>query len=78
MEYRHRHTCANGQVVPATRRQFWQAKFEQNVLRDRRVVRALRREGWRVLTVWECQTSDKEKLGRKLEQFVEAMSDNSK
>jgi DNA mismatch endonuclease (patch repair protein) len=49
----HRHGCSLSSE-PATRRRFWQAKFDANVARDRRNARALRALGWRVLTVWEC------------------------
>ena len=49
----HRHGCALASE-PATRRRFWQAKFEANMARDPRNARALRKLGWRVLTVWEC------------------------
>ena len=49
----HRHGCALASE-PATRRRFWQAKFEANMARDRRNARALRKLGWRVLTGWEC------------------------
>ena len=49
----HRHGCALSSE-PATRRAFWQAKFDANVARDKRNARALRALGWRVLTVWEC------------------------
>ncbi|MEY3027033.1 MAG: hypothetical protein RLZZ238_1930 [Planctomycetota bacterium] len=49
----HRHGCTLSSE-PRTRRAFWRAKFDANVERDRRNARALRRLGWRVLTVWEC------------------------
>ena len=49
----HRHGCSLSSE-PATRRRFWQAKFDANVARDRRNARALRALGWRVLTVGEC------------------------
>ena len=38
------------------RPEFWAAKFEQNRARDARVTAALGSAGWRVLTVWECET----------------------
>lgn len=53
----HRHSCPRGESCPATRRAFWQAKFANNVRRDRQAARVLRRMGWSVLTVWECQTA---------------------
>ena len=40
--------------TPATRTEFWQAKFDANVTRDRRDRCALLDAGWRVATVWEC------------------------
>lgn len=52
----HRHRCSAGQSTPASRVNYWQAKFERNVARDRANLRKLRREGWSVLVVWECQT----------------------
>ncbi len=66
----HMHTCRYGKVKPKTNAAFWQAKREGNRARDRRHVRDLRREGWEVLTVWECQLRDPEKLERKLRTFL--------
>jgi DNA mismatch endonuclease (patch repair protein) len=40
--------------MPSTRPDFWKAKFEANVRRDREVRGMLRAAGWRVATVWEC------------------------
>lgn len=41
--------------LPHSNREFWQKKIERNKLRDERDKEALRRMGWRVMTVWECQ-----------------------
>jgi DNA mismatch endonuclease (patch repair protein) len=58
----HRHTCGRCRI-PATRRSYWLAKIDRNAARDLRVQRALRRLGWGVMVVWECQTAAA-KLGR--------------
>jgi DNA mismatch endonuclease (patch repair protein) len=42
--------------MPRTRRAFWEPKLLGNKARDKRVQRDLRRLGWSVLVVWECQT----------------------
>ena len=55
--YWHRHRGCKRSFVPHTRSEFWEAKFERNVVRDKSVQRELRKEGWRVLIVWECDTS---------------------
>ena len=49
------HNCKKGRVKPATRAQFWEDKRTGNKERDRRNIRALKKLGWDVLVVWECQ-----------------------
>lgn len=58
----HHHKNCKRSKLPATRARFWAKKIGDNVDRDRRQVVQLRRQGWRVLTVWECQLKDPEKL----------------
>jgi DNA mismatch endonuclease, patch repair protein len=52
----HRHRCRYGRVVPKTNPDFWSAKRDRTVERDRSARRRLRRLGWAVLVVWECKT----------------------
>jgi DNA mismatch endonuclease (patch repair protein) len=54
----HRHPGCSFAYTPKTRIAFWQKKFDENVARDRRTCRDLRKSGWRVLVVWECKTND--------------------
>ena len=63
----HRHPGCRFAYTPKSRVAFWQKKFDDNVARDRRNVRALRALGWRVITVWECQTGSP---GRWLPRFI--------
>jgi DNA mismatch endonuclease (patch repair protein) len=57
-------------VVPATNATFWSTKRLSNVERDRRNLRALKREGWQVLIVWECETKNPISLQKRLERFL--------
>lgn len=50
----HRHVGCHWCATPATRPEFWAAKFEGNVLRDAYATAAIQRAGWRVGIVWEC------------------------
>lgn len=50
----HRHPGCHYATTPATRPDFWQTKFKQNVERDRRNRNDLLTTGWRVAVVWEC------------------------
>jgi DNA mismatch endonuclease (patch repair protein) len=52
--------------LPSTRRKFWADKIRANRKRDERVRRALRRRGWKVLTVWGCRVGCAADLGRVL------------
>lgn len=50
----HSHGCANS-VIPKTRREFWIAKLGANRVRDQKAKVALKKLGWRVVVVWECE-----------------------
>ncbi len=66
----HRHKGCKGATMPKSNVGFWTAKFEANVARDTRNRRDLRKLGWSVLTVWECQIRRPEVLQRKLARFL--------
>lgn len=57
----HRHRCSRGRSMPAANHDRWVEKFVKNMARDRRVRNSLRKLGWGVLVVWECQLA----LGRR-------------
>ena len=66
----HRHRGCRYATTPKSRRAFWQAKFDANVARDTRVSARLRRLGWSVLTVWECQLRTPERVVARLERLL--------
>ncbi|HWH08221.1 MAG TPA: DNA mismatch endonuclease Vsr [Candidatus Thermoplasmatota archaeon] len=54
------HGCPRHYRAPQSRLEYWSSKLERNRRRDARVARALRKAGWSVLTVWECQVLGKD------------------
>ena len=52
----HRHPGCRFATTPATRAEFWETKFGDNVVRDRDNGALLETRGWRVAVVWECST----------------------
>jgi len=62
----HRHAGCRKATTPASNRDYWLQKFRDNESRDRRKTRELNKLGWRVVVVWECETSDIEKLKKRL------------
>ena len=67
----HRHEGCARTTTPKTRAAYWREKFEQNIRRDRRNLAALRRLGWSVLVVWECQTFERTELLATLSRFLD-------
>ena len=66
----HMHHCPYGRVVPATNAEFWRTKRESNAERDRRNVNLLKKDGWQILIVWECQTRQPDILEKTLSNFL--------
>jgi len=66
----HMHRCRYGRVIPKTNKKFWKIKREGNAARDKRNLRQLRKAGWKVLVIWECQIRNSERLIDKLEKFL--------
>lgn len=64
----HGHGCAKGRL-PKSRLSFWTDKIERNRKRDAESARALRAAGWRVLTIWQCETKDIHRLKARLLKF---------
>jgi DNA mismatch endonuclease, patch repair protein len=66
----HLHTCRHARRAPVNNADYWQKKRIRNAARDRVSLRHLRRDGWRVLTIWECQMKDPNKLRRRIAKFL--------
>ncbi len=66
----HCHGCRAGRL-PTKDRAWWRAKFERNKARDARTGRELRRLGFRVLTLWECDVRRKTpSVARRIARFL--------
>lgn len=57
----HRHNCKRA-TMPTHNAALWRAKFDRSVERDVQSRDALAARGLRVLTVWECETKDRNAL----------------
>jgi DNA mismatch endonuclease (patch repair protein) len=57
-------------VLPKSRTDYWHPKLERNVQRDQNNVIALEALGWRILTLWECETKDRAWLVQRIQDFL--------
>lgn len=62
--------CRDG-TIPKTRTEYWKTKLENNRMRDKRHIISLRRQGWKVLRLWECKIEKSpDKIKEKLQKFL--------
>jgi len=66
----HGHKKCRRSSRPTTNTEFWNAKIDANISRDKKAIGRLRRTGWSVLVVWECELRDPQKLERRLLRFL--------
>lgn len=68
----HQHSdpkCRNAQM-PRSNTAYWSPKLARNIERDREAAERLQAIGWRVFTVWECETKQIENLEKRLREFL--------
>lgn len=68
----HGHRGCKRSKRPTTNAEFWNDKLSRNLIRDRRSRRALRRAGWQVLVIWQCETRRPDKLLKRLQAYLYA------
>jgi DNA mismatch endonuclease (patch repair protein) len=67
----HGHSCKRGARVPKTRQDYWLPKIAATIERDKRNTSKLKRDGWDILTIWECETTDATTLQMRLRAFLD-------
>lgn len=71
----HGHTCRWGRL-PKSRPEYWKPKIAANRIRDVRATRKVRRMGWSVMIVWQCQLRDLDQAVRRVARFLERRNRN--
>lgn len=66
----HQHADCRHASRPASNREYWDAKLDRNVARDRRSINALHDMEWDCLTVWECETKNMDALLKRISYFL--------
>lgn len=51
----HGHANCKYFVVPKTRTRWWSNKINTNKANDEKAVKALKKDGWKVIIIWECK-----------------------
>lgn len=69
----HGHSKCKKHRIPTSNREYWTEKIQRNVSRDKKNCRELGKLGWDVITVWECELANRDKLATRL---VRALTPN--
>jgi DNA mismatch endonuclease (patch repair protein) len=67
----HGHSCRAGRNRPSSNTAYWTAKLDRNRARDAANRRCLRKLGWRILIIWECELKNPERLRARIARFFE-------
>ena len=59
----HQHKNCGRANIPKSNKRYWLPKISRNIERDKKNVKALKKLGWRVVTIWECELKEKEEAG---------------
>ena len=51
----HGHANCKYFTIPKTRTKWWTDKINTNKVNDAKAVRALKKDGWKIIVVWECK-----------------------
>ncbi|OGW79330.1 MAG: hypothetical protein A2Z83_09280 [Omnitrophica bacterium GWA2_52_8] len=66
----HLHSKCRDGTIPKSQREYWEEKLLKNKRRDIRHIRELRKAGWKILRLWECEIEKKpEKVLMKLDKI---------
>lgn len=66
----HRHSNCRLARWPKSKLGFWVPKLNANRDRDAENIKALRKSGWKVKIIWECQTKNVTRVRKNIERFL--------
>ena len=68
----HQHSSKDCALVrkPRSNKVYWLPKLDRNVRRDKEHQEALKKAGWKVLIVWECEITKGGQLDTRLRNFL--------
>jgi DNA mismatch endonuclease (patch repair protein) len=66
----HMHGACREGRIPSSNASYWSEKLKRNVLRDEAHRAELKRMGWKVLEIWECEIENSQNLATKVRRFL--------
>lgn len=70
----HGHENCKAAELPKTNTNFWKKKISDNRVRNQKNIDTLRKEGWNVIIIWQCEIKNKIKRNRRLGLLLEEIT----
>jgi DNA mismatch endonuclease (patch repair protein) len=67
----HQHRGCVDSHIPKSRIEYWVPKLQRNKQRDSENLRKLRKLGWDVLVIWECEVREPDRLSSNVRDFLD-------
>ena len=62
----HQHKNCKKQAMPKANKKYWESKLKRNIEKQAQDIKLLKKQGWGVYKIWECQTNNEDKLTQKI------------
>ena len=62
----HQHKGCKRSNMPKSNTAYWKPKLERNIKRDKHHKIELKKLGWKIITIWECESKNIEKIKKKI------------
>ncbi|MCG2726658.1 MAG: DNA mismatch endonuclease Vsr [Elusimicrobia bacterium] len=66
----HQHKNCKKQAMPKANKKYWKPKLQKNIEKQERDIKLLKKQGWKVYKIWECQTNNEDKLTQKISKIL--------
>ena len=66
----HGHVNCKAAKLPKTNLQTWRKKILDNISRDEKNILKLKKEGWKVIIIWQCEIKSKNNREKRLELLI--------
>lgn len=71
----HSHKNCPKSKLPTSNREFWENKIQKNIERDKKNLKTLKNENWKLIVIWQCQIKNRELFETKMKKVVKKVKD---
>lgn len=65
----HQHKGCKRQSIPKSNKKYWDKKLEKNINKQKENISNLKKQGWKIIIIWECETKEEVNLKKLLKKL---------